>query len=179
MYFNRYSLPLVIILILVGSRNYLYPQDSLYSPHPLHVKDASVSVQGVYWQLPFAGVDSITLNSNKLTVKGHCDSSTAILNLCEVTRTIPSELAVTKVIPDTQRAWFESDVITGTMGNPEQWRKFYNRTGDRFYIGDSFHSLYQIGHTYQGPGDTIIIVLAFGKMKQDAKTWMGYILIAK
>ena len=180
MNFNRYLLLPTAFFILTGSSNYLYPQGSLYSPHPLHVKNASVSVQGVYWQLPLAGVDSITLNSDKLTVKGHCESTAGKFNPCEVTRTIPSELAVTKIVPDTQSAWLDSGVIMRNIDGTEWYRSFTKpSTGDRFSYEDPFHRTYQIGHGYKGQGDTVIIVLAFGKMKQDAKTWMEYILITK
>lgn len=151
------------------------------SPHQLDITNNSkFKIKGVYWELPLKGVLSLTLESNQLNVKGNCGVTDIDSNLCEIKREIPAELRVKEVTPDTQHIWIESDLITTTMNDSAWNRKFVNiHSGGNFEIRDLFHCFYQIRRDYQGKADTTIIVFAFGKMGQDAKTWMGYILITK
>jgi hypothetical protein len=186
MCWNNFVRPLFLLIILSAPLNYLSPQASQYSALPLNTKtpahlnihDDSLLVRGVYWELALAGVHSLFVDSNTLTVTGDSVSSSGDVVLSTIVRTIPSALTATRLVPDTSRDWFESDALS-CFGNPRHcFRSFYRwRTHDSFCFEEPFHSYYQIRHTYRGQGDTTVMVFAFGKMNQDSAKWMGYILI--
>ncbi len=169
----------IVIVFLAGAYFCFSPEVFSYFPHALHVTSSSYSVRGVYYVLPLSGVDSISLDSRELKVKGEPASWCSFLGLREISRTLPTDLAPSNVMPEGQTKWWQSDVIMWNGG--DEWtRTFVNRqTLERFSLGDPFNSAYQIRKQYHGGPDTSIMVFAFGKKGQDPTTWMGYILITK
>ncbi len=166
--------------ILEAGFSFIHTQESLYQSHPLDIRNATLSVRGVYWEIPLAGVDSLVLESNELTAKGPCDTTSAEVRRCQVTRLVPPELVVGNLVQVHQSPWKESDVLDADSINGTWYMSFRNTsTGDRFSFGDPFHSYYQIIHEYHAVADTVVFAFAFGKVRQDAKKWMGYILVTK
>ncbi len=176
----RYVPLLLSAAILEASYGLSQSHESLYQSHPLEIRNATLSVRGLYWDLPLAGVDSLFLRINELTAKGPCDTTSGEVPRCQVTRLIPPELAVSNLVQVHQSPWRESHLLDADSINGTWYISFRNtRTGDRFAFGDPFHSYYQIVHEYHGQADTVVFAFAFGKARQDVKKWMGYILITK
>ena len=169
-----------VLLILAGAYFYGYPEVLSYFPHPLHAGPSSVSVHGIYYQLPLAGVDSVSLESDQLRVIGRFLPPLNVIGSRHIARQIPQRMVVSHLTLDDSSVWHETDMVIRNLDESRDYwkRSFLNmRTGDRFWYGDPFLSWFQVGHVYRGQKDTSVIVFAFGKMGQDAKTWMGCILI--
>lgn len=179
----------IALLILLTTSSYLSPQESRYSMHPLNttrpshlnIHDDSLLVRGVYWELPLAGVHTLVLDSNKLEVTGDSGSSSGVVHLAKIIRTIPPELVATKLVKDTSRTWFESDAIPcyGANFTHCYWTFQKISTGQSFCYEEPYRSYYQILHVYLGRQDTSVFTLAFGKMNQDTVKWMGYIIVTR
>jgi hypothetical protein len=169
-----------IVLILAGAYLYAYPEVSSYFSHTLHVTSPSLNVQGIYYVLPLSGVDSVSLDSGELKVKGYYAPMSRFVGPREIRRKVPEGMIAANVIPDSLPVWRESDMIVRNLDErPLEWKRTFinTRTGARFSYGDPFNSAYGIGRTYHGEGDTTVVVFAFGKMNQDTKIWMGYVMI--
>ena len=160
-------------LITTQERNRTPPQDSL-------------SLRGVYWELPVTGVEALQLHGDTLTVTGDTVSASGADTTCEVSRRIPREILPAQLLLDTSRdwharAWHQTDLIACDSPHfTHCFREFFNpHTGTRFSYLEPFRSLYELSHTYLGEADTAVIVLAFGKKDQDQRKWMGYILVTR
>ena len=172
-YFLQLS-KILISAIMIGTAINSCSHMSENSPQNLQIESSVFHVKGVYWELPLAGVQNLSLDSNKLSVTGYCDS----VNICSITKTIPPGLAVKNLYLDNHPDWYESDVVIQDSNFYK--RTYFNRRSEaRFSYKIPFNSFYRIQHVYHSKGDTTIIVFAFGKMKQDVHKWMGYIFITK
>ena len=167
----------VVLLTVAGLL--LHPEILSFSPHSLEVKSESLNVRGVYWKLPLACVDSLTLVSNKLTVQGKYLPLLGYYAMRAIRRSIPSVVRATELHPDNGwTTWTESDLTFGPAGRTIFWRSIVNRkTGQHFSFAIPFKDYFEILNFYHGPGDTSVAIFAFGKIGQDAQSLMGYILI--
>ena len=179
--FRTRSAPLFLALAtLLGPNRNAYSQDSAEQPHPLVIRKATLTVRGVYWHLPLAGIDSLELRSDTIIVKGPCSESPLDSSRCAITRTVPSDLIAGNLVQVFNLPWHEADYSSSTVGDSVWERPIFNiKTNDRFSFGDPFNSHYQLAHEYQGLADTVVFVYAFGKKGQDAQKWMTYILVTK
>ena len=157
----------------------LYPEILSLSSRVLETESDSLEVRGVYWTLPLASVDSLTLVSNELTIKGKYLPFIRHSRLRQITRAIPPKLRAAELYPDRGwTTWFEGDVIRNIIGHSGFWRSVSNlHTHSRFSFAIPFKDYYQILKFYHGSGDTSVAIFAFGKHGQDEQSLMGYILI--
>lgn len=169
------------ILLLAIAGILVSPEVISLSPQPLELKSDSLHVLGVYWKLPLAGVHSLTLASNKLTVSGEYLPFLPFHSMRWVRQSIPPSLRANGLRPDNGwTTWSESDLIVSTAGKNVFWRSIMNlQTGQRFSYGIPFKDYYEILKFYHGSRDTSVAIFAFGKRGQDQKSIMGYILITK
>ena len=177
---SRFAVLVFFILIVAVSYLFIYPEVLSLRTQTLEVESNSLDVRGVYWELPLASVDSLTLSSNRLIVEGKYAPLVGSFGMRGISRTIPSELVVSTMFRDSLRLWGQSDAFHIIIGKDIIDRTIMNlRTGQRFSFRIPFIDYYEILHFYNGLGDTSIATFAFGKKGQDQQSLMGYILITK
>ncbi len=178
---NRRRLPAIGtgLILLACAGLILYPEVLSLSFHPLETKSDSLDVSGVYWTLPLANVDSLSLISDKLTVTGKFLPFPGIFGEHRISRTIPRTLAVMKLRPDYGwTVWTVSDLVVNRAGKNIFWHSIMNlQTGKRFSFAVTSKDFYPDFRFYHGRGDTSVAIFAFAKSSQSEKNMMGYFLI--
>jgi hypothetical protein len=177
----RKLLMIVIAIVALACASLLmYSEILSFSPRPLDTESDSLDVCGVYWKLPLASVDTLTLLTNRLTVKGkYLPFLGGSLGLRRITRTIPPGLDATKLYPDSGwTTWYGGDVIRHFIGRNVFWWSIMNlHTGQQFSYAIPFKASCQILRFYHGSGDTSVAIFGFGRTSQDEQSLMGYVLI--
>ena len=166
------------LLLLTCLALFLYPEIVSLSTHPLATESNTLNVNGVYWKIPLASVDSVSLRSGELIVRGRYFRFLGAYSARKITRAIPATLDAASLQPDNGwTIWQQSDAMHYIIGQ-SIWRTIFNlHTGQKFSYALPFVDYFEILRFYHGRGDTSVAVFAFGKSGQDEQSLMGYILI--